>query len=112
MITVHMACDTKPAQRTLEALGEAARLAHYAIMDLHYFPLGRPWEPIHTAPIERKVEGWVKRADGEQYRLPFPIMMTRITTGHSEHGLWINAETDEVLAVYPSFWREWHDARR
>jgi hypothetical protein len=60
------------------------------------------WQPIGTAPFGRDLEVAVINYDGT-HALMFPCR--RILNG------WLNAETDKLVVVYPTHWREWQDAR-
>jgi hypothetical protein len=57
------------------------------------------WQPIATAPFDRELEIAVINYDGT-HALVFPCR--RIVGG------WINAGTEQPVAVYPTHWREWH----
>ncbi len=73
-----------------------------------YAALARPdkkameWQPIATAPFDRDLELAVINYDGT-HALLFPCR--RILNG------WLNAETEKLVTVYPTHWREWQDAR-
>lgn len=59
------------------------------------------WEPIATAPFDRKLELAVFEKD-EPHALAFACR--RIVGG------WINAETRQTIDVRPTHWREWDGA--
>jgi hypothetical protein len=60
------------------------------------------WRPIASAPFDRDLELAVINYDGK-HALIFPCR--RILNG------WLDAETDKLVVVYPTHWRDWQDAR-
>jgi hypothetical protein len=60
------------------------------------------WRPIASAPFDRALELAVINYDGT-HALMFPCR--RILNG------WLNAETDRLVVVYPTHWRDWQHAR-
>jgi len=59
------------------------------------------WQPIATAPFDCELELAVMDYDGT-HTLVFPCR--RILNG------WLKSETQELLNVRPTHWREWDDS--
>jgi hypothetical protein len=56
------------------------------------------WQPISSAPFNHDLELAVLDADGE-HALMFPCRRT--TDG------WVKSETNQLVDVRPTHWREW-----
>jgi hypothetical protein len=63
--------------------------------------LGMDWQPIITAPDERRLELAVIDLDGWVSVLCFPCR-------HTSDG-WLNMESQKWVDVRPTHWRDWHD---
>ena len=61
-------------------------------------PLSPSWEVISTAPFDCDLELAVIE-DGEVHSLVFPCRRTVFG--------WLHAETNALIEVYPTHWREW-----